>query len=331
MSNDNTGKPSIDDDILDFLSKKGVTDQTEKLVLSRISSKMEISSEQVEMSINRLSAKNLIRKVYLQGRVGFELTPKGKSAIEVLAKAETARITQQLKEAIHHERKAKLRSSNVNKIKSIEDKWQNYPIPDRQLIDEIEQETTKFLATTREIRDKQPFCQMNTQNYEQEFSQYKLQIEKLTEQNKNLTKEVNNYAKVKNYQPLILADIESINKTICNYESIAEAAAQVCQLKTSLCRLKSIQSQLDDFDKDQLTRFEELKIQLGDNSKLLEILKRPTHEFAPIKRESLEENTTLYSEIESPIKDGHKTTGYALVEKCSKCGMKRRLTPVDIG
>ena len=292
---------------------------------------MEISSEQVEMSINRLSAKNLIRKVYLQGRVGFELTPRGKSAIEVLAKAETARITRQLQEAIHQERKAKLRSGTVNKMKSIEDEWQNYQMPDRKLIDEIEQEATKFLAATKEIEDKQPLCHIDPQNYDQEFSRYKPQIEKLTEQNNNLTKAVNNYAKIKNYLLSISADIEGFNKTINKYEPITEATAQVSQLKTSLCRLKSIQSQLENFDKDQLSQFEELKTQLGDDSRLLEILKRPTHEFTPIKRESLAEKTTRYPDPEGPIKYGRKTSGYPLVEKCSKCGTKRRLTPVDIG
>ena len=285
-SNGDTGKLSIDDAIIDYLSKKGVTDQTEKLALARISSKMEISSQQVEMSINRLSAKNLIRKVYLQGKVGFELTPRGKSAIEALAKAETARITRQLQEAIHQERKAKLRSGTVNKMKSIEDKWQNYQMPDRKLIDKIEQEATKFLAATKEIEGKQPLCHVDPQNYDQQFSQYKPQIENLTEQNNNLTKAVNNYAKIKNYLQSISADIESINKTINKYEPIAEAKAQVSQLKASLGRLKSIQSQLENFDKDQLAQFEELKTQLGDNSRLLEILKRPTHEFTPIKRES---------------------------------------------
>ena len=330
-SNGDTGKLSIDDAIIDYLSKKGITDQTEKLALARISSKMEISSEQVEMSINRLSAKNLIRKVYLQGKVGFELTPRGKSAIEVLAKAETARITRQLQEAIHQERKAKLRSGTVNKMKSIEDEWQNYQMPDRKLIDKIEQEATKFLAATKEIEDKQPFCHIDPQNYDQKFSQYKPQIENLTEQNNNLTKAVNNYAKIKNYLLSISADIESINKTINKYEPIAEATAQVSQLKTSLCRLKSIQSQLENFDKDQLAQFEELKTQLGDNSRLLEILKRPTHEFTPIKRENLAEKTTLYPDPEGPIKYGRKTSGYPLEEKCSKCGTKRRLTTVDIG
>jgi Mn-dependent DtxR family transcriptional regulator len=102
---------------MDYLSKKCVTDLTEKLALARISSKMEISNEQVEMSISRLNAKNLIRKIYLQGKVGFELTPRGKLAIEVLAKAETARITKQLQEAIYQEQKAKLRSGTVNKIR----------------------------------------------------------------------------------------------------------------------------------------------------------------------------------------------------------------------
>jgi hypothetical protein len=330
-SNGDTGKLSIDDAIIDYLSKKGVSDQTEKLALARISSKMEISSEQVEMSISRLSAKNLIRKVYLQGRVGFELTPRGKSAIEVLAKAETARITLQLQEAIHHERKAKLRKGTVNKIKSIEDKWQNYQMPDGTLMAKIEQDATKFLASTKEIEAKQPLCHIDPQNYDQQFSQYKPQIENLTEQNNNLTKAVNNYAKNKNCLLSISADIESINKTINKYELIAEASSQVSQLKTSLGRLKSIQSQIESFDKNQLAQLEELKSQLGNNYRLLEILKRPTHEFTPIKKESLTEKTALYPDPEGPIKYSRKTSGYPLVEKCSKCGTQRRLTPVDIG
>ncbi len=330
-SNGDTGKLSIDDAIIDYLSRKGITDQTEKLALARISSKMEISSQQVEMSINRLSAKNLIRKVYLQGKVGFELTPKGKSALEVLAKAETARITRQLQEAIHQERKAKLRSGIVNKMKSIEDKWQNYQMPDSKLIDKIAQEAKIFLVETKEVENKQPLCHVDPQSYDQHFLQYKPQIENLTKQNNNLTKAVNNYAKIKNYLQSISADIESIDKTINKYEPIAEATAQVSQLKTSLDRLKSIQSQLENFDRTQLTQFEELKTQLEDNSKLLEILKRPTHEFTPIKRESLAEKTIRYPDPEGPIKYGHKTTGYPLVEKCSKCGTERRLIPVDIG
>ena len=316
---------------MDYLSKKCVTDLTEKLALARISSKMEISNEQVEMSISRLNAKNLIRKIYLQGKVGFELTPRGKLAIEVLAKAETERITKQLQEAIYQEQKAKLRSGTVNKIKSIENEWQNYQMPDNKLIDSLEQEATKILAATKEIRDKQPLCDLNPQNYDQEFLQYKPHIEKLTEQNNILTQAVNNYAKIKNYLPSISADIKSINNAIHKYEPIAEATAQVNQLKNSLCILKSIQSKLENFDKDQIARFGELTTQLGDNSRLLEILKKPTHEFTPIKRESLAENTTGYSNPEGPIKDGHKTSGYPLVEKCSKCGTKRRSTPVDIG
>ena len=316
---------------MDYLSKKCVTDLTEKLALARISSKMEISNEQVEMSISRLNAKNLIRKIYLQGKVGFELTPRGKLAIEVLAKAETARITKQLQEAINQEQKAKLRSGTVNKIKSIENEWQNYQMPDNKLIDSLEQEATKILAATKEIRDKQPLCDLNPQNYDQEFLQYKPHIEKLTEQNNILTQAVNNYAKIKNYLPSISVDIKSINQAIRKYEPIAEATAQVNQLKNSLCILKSIQSKLENFDKDQIARFGELTTQFGDNSRLLEILKKPTHEFTPVKRESLAEKTTWYSDSEGPIKYDHKTSGYPLVEKCSKCGTKRRSTSVDIG
>ncbi|MGD0644179.1 MAG: hypothetical protein ABSA75_04670 [Candidatus Bathyarchaeia archaeon] len=331
MSNDDTAKLSIDDAVVDYLSKKAIIDQTEKLAYARISSKMGTSIEQVEMSIKRLSTKNLIRKVYLQGRVGFELTPRGKTAIEVLAKAETARITRQLQEAIHQERKAKLRSDTVNKMKSIEDEWQNYQIPDRKMIDKIKQEATKLLAATKEIEEKQPLCHIDLQNYDQKFSQYKSQIENLTEQNSNLTKAVNNYAKIMNSLLSISADIESINKTINKYEPIAEATAQVNQLKTGLGRLKSIQSQLENFDKEQLAQFEKLNTQLKDNFRLLEILKKPTHEFTPIKRESITEKTTRYPDPEGPIKHDRKTSGYALEEKCSKCGTKRRSTPVDIG
>jgi hypothetical protein len=330
-SNSDTGKLSTDDAIIDYLSKKGIADKTEKLALARIGSKMGISIVQVEMSIIRLSAKNLIRKVYLQGNVGFELTPRGKAAIEVLVKAETARITRQLQEAIQQERKAKLRSDVVKKMITTEEKWQNYQIPDRTLTNDIELEATKLLAATKEIQAKQPLCHINPKNYDEEFSQYKLQIENLAEQNNNLTKAVNNYAQIKNYLLIISVDIEGITKTINRYEPIAEAAAQVSQLKISLCTLKSIQSQLENFDKDQLSILEELKTQLGDNFKLLEILKKTTHEFTPIKRESLAEKATRYPDPEGPIRYDRKTSGSPLEEKCSKCGTKRRSTPVDIG
>jgi len=316
---------------MDYLSKKVITDQTEKLALARIANKMEISSQEVDVSINRLSAKNLIRKIYVQGKVGFELTPKGEATIKVIAKAETDRITRQLQEAIHIERKAKLRLSTVNKMKSIEDKWQNYQMPDTKMIDTIEQEATIFLSMTKEIENKQPFCHIDLKNYEQGFLQYKNQIENMIRQNNNLTKAVNNYAQIKNYQLSILTDNENINKTINKYETMAEAATQVSQLKTSLSKLKSIQSQLENFDKNQLSKFEELKTQLGGNSRLLEILKKPTHEFTPIKKENITENTTWYSDTEGPIKDGLKASGYVLVEKCSKCGTKRRSKPVNIG
>ncbi len=325
-----TGKLPIDDAIIDYLSKKSIIDQTEKLALARISSKMEISSQQVEMSINRLSAKNLVRKIYLQGRVGFELTPRGKSAIEDLAKAETARITSQLQEAIHQERKAKLRSSTVNKMKSIEDEWQTYQMPDRKLIDEIEQEVIVFIAATKGVKGKQPLCYVSPQNYDSDFLQYKSQIEKLIEQNYKLTNAVNDYVKIKNHLLSISIDIESTNKTISKYEPIAEAAAQISQLKTSLYKLKSIQSQLENFDKNQLARFEELKTRLQDNTRLFEMLKKPTHEFSPVKRES-SEKAPLYPDPEGPIKYSHKTSGSPLVEKCSKCGTKRKSAHVDIG
>jgi len=330
-SNDDTGKLLIDDAIMDYLSKKGVTDQTEKLALARISNKMEISNEQVEMSINRLSAKNLIRKVYLQGRVGFELTPRGKSAIEVLAKAETARVTRQLQEAIHQERKAKLRLNAVNKMKSIEAEWQNYQMPDINLIDKIKQEATTFLGATKEIGDKQPLCHKDLHNYDQKFSQYKAQIENLTEQNSNLTRTANNYSKIKNCLLSISADIERIQKTIKKYGHMPEATAQVTQLKNYLGTLNSIQSRLENFDKDQLAQLEEIKTHLEDNFRLLEILKRPTHEFTPIKTEGLEEKTSLYLDPEGPAKYAAKNSRYPIEEKCGKCGTTRRLTPVDIG
>jgi predicted transcriptional regulator len=326
-----TGKPSTDDAIVDYLSKKIIADKTEKLAIARISTKIGITSQEAETSINRLCAKNLIRKIYLQGNMGFELTPKGKATIEVLAKAETARITRQLQEAIHQERKAKLRSGTIKKTISTEEKWQNYQIPDKNLIDEIEQEAIKLFAATKQIAANQPLCQLNPQNYDQEFALYKLQIENLSEQNNYLTKAVKNYAQIKNSLLLMSADIENINKTINKYEPIAEAAAQISQLNASLLRLKSIQSQLETFDENQLSKFEELKTKLADNFKLLEILKKPTHEFTPIKREIFAEKATRYPDPEGHVISSSKTSKYVLEEKCSKCEAKRKSTPVDIG
>ena len=325
------GEPSIDDAIENYLSKKGIIDQTEKLALARIARKIKTSIDQVQMSISRLSTKNLVRKIYLEGKIGFELTPRGKLAIEVLARAQTDRVTKQLQEAIYQERKAKLRTNAINKMKSIGEKWQNYQVPDRRLMDEIEQKAAKLLEATKEIESKQPLCNKDPQNYSQEFAQYKPRIEELIQQNINLSKSSNNYVKIKECHLLISDNIEKINKTITKYELIEEATDQVSHLKTALGKLKTVQSQLENFDKEQLSQFEELKLKLADNSRLLEILKKPTHEFAPIKRESSIEKPILYPDPEGPIRYEHKASGYPSEEKCGKCGTKRKLTPVDLG
>lgn len=331
MNSNETNKPSIDEAIIDFLSKKsGVTDQTEKLALARITSKIGTSLQEVEISINRLSSKNLIRKIYVQGKVGFELTPKGKSALEALAKAETDRITKQLQDAIEQEQKAKQRLNAVKKNKSIENGWQNYRIPDNELIDKIEQEAIKLLSATKEIKQKQPICEVNPQNYDQEFQQYKSQVEKLTGQNNSLIQAVEGYAKIKNDQVSISTDIQNIKRTINKYEPLPEAKAQVNELKISLEKLKLIQSQLEIFDQEKLVRFVGLKTELRENSRLLETLKKTTHEFKPIRIATATE-IAGYFDTEGPIDDGFKTSGYPLMEKCSKCGIKRKSTRVDIG
>jgi DNA-binding MarR family transcriptional regulator len=330
-TSNNANKLSIDDAIIDYLSEKGIIDQTEKLALARIASKMETTIDQVQTSINRLSAKNLVRKIYVQSKIGFELTPRGKSAIEVLAKAQTDRVTKQLQEAIHQERKANLRTNNINKTKSIADRWQNYQVPERRLMDEIAQETSKLLKATKETESKQPLCNIDPRNYDQEFAQYKLQVENLNQKNSNLTRSVNNYAKIEEYQLSVSDDIEKISKTIIKYEPVAEATEQIRQLQTALNQLKTIQSQLENFDKKQLCQFEELKTRLADNSRLLENLKKSTHEFTPVNRENSARKPTLYADPEGPIKYESKKRIYPLEEKCSKCGTKRKLTQVDIG
>jgi hypothetical protein len=331
MDGTDTDKSSIDNVIIDYLSKKSVTDQTEKLALARIASKTQTNIDQVQRSINRLSTRNVIRKIFFQGKIGFELTPKEKIAIDAIAKVQTDRITKQLQEAIQRERKTKLRTSVLNKLISIEDKWQNYMVVDKKLADEFEKKATKLLNETKETQNKQPLCAVHPQNYDREFSEYKPQIENLTQQNNNLTKEVNNYAKIKNHLLSISADIEKIDKAIIKYESVAEATNQVRLLKTTLSKLEPIKSQLEEFDSEQLSRFEDLKTKLADNSRLLETLKKPTHEFAPIKRENSVEKTVLYPDPECPIKHEHKTSSYPIEEKCSKCGTKRKSTPVNIG
>jgi predicted transcriptional regulator len=329
-STDNKDQRSSDDAIMDFLSKKTVADKTEKLAFARIGSKMGISIEQAESSIGKLCAKNLVRKVYLQGGIGYELTPKGQASLEILAKAETDRITRQLQEAIHEDRKAKLRSGAFKKLVLAEEKWQTYRLPSRDMMMEIEQEATKLLEATKEIEAKQPLCQNDPENYEQEFSQYKGQIEKLAERNKNLLKAVNVYTQIGNYQSIISADVEVFDKAITKYESFPDAEAQVSQLKNGLARLKAVQSQLETFDKPQLSRFDEFKTKLEENARRLETLIKSTHEFAPIKREDTSK-VNRFNDPEGLVRSVDKMGRQALEEKCGKCGAKRRSTPVGIG
>ena len=316
---------------MDYLFKKSVIDQTEKLAVARISSKLEISTVQAEMSIKTLSEKSLIRKIFLQSRVGFELTPRGKAAIEGLAKAETARVTKQLQESIHQERIAKVRSVTVKKILLAVNDWQNIQIPDKNLMDETAQEVTKFLLATTEAEARRPFCHIVHESYDQEFSEYQSKINKIIEKSRDLARAVSDYAKIKNYLESISNDVESINRAIRKYEPIVEAAAQVNQLKTALTILKLTQSRLEAFDTETLTRLQDLKAQLSDCSRILEGLKKPTHEFIPIKKDSLAENTVLYPDPECPIKYSYDKSGQPSLEKCGKCGAKRKSTPVNIG
>lgn len=324
-------KFSIDDPLLEYLSKKATIEQTEKLFIAKISSKMETSIQQVETSINRLSEQHLIRKISWPGKVTFELTPKGKQSIDALAKAQTDRITRQLQEAIHQGRKTKLRFSTINKMNSIGNEWQSYKIPDKSLMDGIEQEANKFLLLTKEIENKQPKCNETPQNYDKQFEQYKNQIENLIQQSNNINKKVNDYIKIRNHKLSISIDIEKINKTINKYEIEPEATSQVSQLKNTLSNLISIQSQVESFEQDKLSRFEDLKNKLEENSRILEILKKPTHEFMPTKRENSPENPIQYPDPEVPTIYESKTTGYTLDEKCGKCGTKRKSKPVNIG
>jgi hypothetical protein len=322
---------SVDNTIINYLYKKIVVDQTEKLVIARISSKTQLSSRQAESGISRLCAKNLIRKIFLQGKIGFELTPKKISEIETLAKAETDRITRQLRESIQKEQKTKLRLDAVKKIRLIEEKWRSNQLPDKQQMDATELEANKFLAETEALQANQPFCNMNPQNYEKEFTAYKLLTEKFVEKNSKLTRTVNNYTKIKDHQLLLLADICSVSKTIAKYETLEEAEAQVDQLKTYLTNLSSIQHQQESFDKNQLLRFEEIKPKLTVNYQKLEILRKPTHEFITIRREITIEKASRYQDPEGMIRHDRKTSASPLEEKCSKCGLKRASTPFDIG
>ncbi len=323
-----TSKLPIDEAILDYLDKKATNEQTEKLALAKISNKMGTNLEQVQISINRLCEKHLIRKANWQGKIVFELTPKGKSSIDALAKARTDLITRQLQDAIHLERKAKLRSSTINKVKSIADEWQDFQVPDRSQIDRHKREAARLLNATKEIEGKQPLCCEIPQNYDQEFFNYKTQIENLSKQNKEISKIVNNYAKIRNQQVSISFGIEKINKTINKYGALAEATAQIRQLETALDKLRKIQSQLENYQKDELSQLEELNTKLAENSRTLDTLKKPTHEFIPVKK-SFAENTSWYSE--GQIKYENKTSGYLSEEKCSKCGVKRKPKPVNIG
>jgi len=204
-------------------------------------------------------------------------------------------------------------------------------MPDRARIGEIEQEATKLLAATKEMETQRPLCHVDPKNYDTQFSQYKPQVEKLAEQNSKLSKAANNYAQIKNHLQTISADIENINKTINKNEPRPEAKEQANQLRNGVGKLQAIRAQLEAFDSAQLSKFEELKAQLGDNSKLLETLKKPTHEFAATKRESSTEKEALYLDPEGPVKYARKTSGFPLVEKCGKCGTIRKSTSVDIG
>jgi DNA-binding transcriptional regulator GbsR (MarR family) len=324
-------RSSVDDAVMDNLSKKGIFDQTEKLALTRLSSKLGLSNEEIEFSIKKLTGKNFVRKIYIRGKVGFELTPKGESALAAVAREKAEIITKQLQQAIRQERQAKLREGSVRKLKSIEIDWQNIDLPERELMNKVGKDVETFLASTKTIEIEQPLCSCDSKNYDTRFSCYKQRVENLIEENSKLVLAINQYVKIRGYQTSIAADLERFNRAISRLESSAEAVDQASELKDSLFRLKLIQSKLESFDCGNLSRIEEFKSKLGDNLRLLEVLKKPTHEFVTLKREFSTESTKLYQDPEYPIKYSHRSGRSAFVEKCSRCGVERDSKPVAIG
>jgi hypothetical protein len=330
-SDTNEVDTQIDESIIDYLSKKIVVDQTEQLALARISGKVQTSIEQAEKSLERLRAKDWIRKYKLPGKISFELTPMGKAALEANAKARKDRITRQLQQAISQQQKAKLRTNILNKMASLGDKWKGYPVPDKDKMASLELEAAKFLAETKDTQAKQPHCQLNPQGYDQEFSFYKTQIENFTNQNYNIYKALNNYTQIKPDLLAVSDDIEKICKTIAKNESEPEVYAQVDKLRTLLNILKPIQNQLGTFENDRLARMEELKVKLAENSKTLDALKKPTHEFALTKKLSTADKTLLYPDPELPMIHDRQTIRRPLEERCVKCGAIRKSAPFSIG
>jgi predicted transcriptional regulator len=322
---------SVDNAVMDYLSKKVVIDQSEKLALARLSGKLGLSSEELEKSIRSLGTRNFVRKIYLHGKVGFELTPKGESALRALTKAKAALVTRRLQEAIHQDRQAKLRFNMVNKLISVEDEWQNSEFPEKELMEKVERQIEHFSLDTKNIEAEQPFCDSCDGNYDEEFSRYRPRVDELVQQSINLSRTVNRYLKVKNYNVMILTDIGRFERAIRKYEPIVEASDQVSRLKTSVDRLRLIQAKLEGFDSEMLSRFEQLKIKLGSTFRLLEVLRRPTHEFMSVKREPSTEKTKLYQDPEYPIKYSNNASGSQFVEKCRRCGAERDATPVTIG
>ena len=224
-----------------------------------------------------------------------------------------------------------MRTGILNKTLSLEDKWKNFQMPDKNQIESLEQEAAKIITETKNAQTKQPQCQTNPQGYDQEFQSYKTQIENLQKQNTATYKIANNYAQIKQAQIAIAEDIQKIGKTITKYEAEPDTASYVAKLKNSLSKLKEIQAQLETYPTEKLSRMDELKANIAENNKTLESLRKPTHEFAVIKRTIQTEKTLLYPDPELPMVHDRQTSRGPMEEKCVKCGAKRKSTSVTIG
>jgi hypothetical protein len=135
---------------------------------------------------------------------------------------------------------------------------------------------------------------------------------------------------IRTCQVAISADVNGICRGIGRYAVLPEAGAEVSQLNVILGKLKAIQVQLNAFEEPQLTRFVNLEAALKENAQLLETLAKPTHEFAPIKREDVSK-VNRFGDPEGLVRSAVKTRSYAVEEKCGKCGARRKSTPVGIG
>lgn len=284
--------------ILKHLQENLIADKTEDAVYARISNEVGIKLRQVREIMREMLDERLVSfgAETLRGyKVRFELTEVGKERLRD-PKEWQKRIEEEKEKwrsIAENERKktelARVRQAGARAMQdfvAVEKRWQNVGIPSKQEIEDIKNSANYLRTKISQLNDRQPKCWLLKESYDSQFSAFKAQVEETMERNRRTLTLFDDFSFVEERSKDVHMDIESLKKWQETNKKLMDSE-QMSHALNILVRLDMLKRCFEQFNKRELEEIEQLRGEFEKNSPILERLAESTHEWEPIKKQTV--------------------------------------------